>query len=235
MSKTVIAGSLLSADLSNLEKEFDKFVEWGLEVMHIDVMDGHFAPNLTFGPYVFKNLSGGIKIPVDIHLMVQKPMEYLERFADIFNVGEFISGRNWYGIHVEVYMEDGVLDCDTLKKDLVEISSKGFLTSVVINPDTGVDFLNELLKEGLVDKVLVMTVWPGFSGQEMISECLDKVSRVVKMVADSGVYISVDGGVNENTITLVHERGADFIVSGSYLMKSKDKEEFKKKLNLLQG
>jgi len=235
MSEVVIAGSLLSADLSNLEKEFDKFVEWGLEVMHVDVMDGHFAPNLTFGPGVFEKLSGKIRIPVDIHLMVEKPMDYLDRFADIFNVGGFVSGRNWYGIHLEVYMKDGFMDSDLLKKDLIEIASKGFLTTIVINPDTDIKFLESFLSEDLIDKVLVMTVWPGFSGQVMIEKCLDKVSQVVKMVANSGVYVSVDGGVNSDTIPKVHDSGADFIVSGSYLMKSSTKDEFEKKLNLLQG
>lgn len=228
LHKKIIAGSLLSADLSDLRGEFEKFSSWGLEVMHIDVMDGHFAPNLTFGPDVFKAVSGSVDVAVDIHMMVEKPMDYVERFADIFNVGDFGIGQNWYGIHVEVYFSDGgEIDIAQLKRDLVKISGYGFLTTVVVNPDTEVGFLDELLKEGLVDKVLVMTVWPGFSGQEMIESCLDTVKKVRRMVGDSGVYVSVDGGVNEKTLPRVIEAGADFVVSGSWLMKMNE-DDFKK-------
>ena len=230
----MVAGSLLSADLSDVRSEFEKYSKWGLKVMHIDVMDGHFAPNLTFGPDVFKGLPGKIDMPVDIHMMVEKPMDYVERFAEIFNVGEFEFGRNWYGVHVEIYMnKKGRVDMEKLRGDLVKISSLGFLTTVVINPDTSEKVLVPLLEEGLVDKVLVMTVWPGFSGQKMIGKCVAKVARVRKILGESGVLLSVDGGVNEETISAVRKAGADFVVSGSYLMNSSGREEFEGKLSKL--
>lgn len=235
MNEIVVAGSLLSADLSDVRAEFEKFTKWGLEVMHIDVMDGHFAPNLTFGPDVFKKLSGEVAIPVDIHMMVEKPMEYVERFAEIFNVGEFEVGRNWYGIHVELYMSEGELDLEGISADLIRISELGFQTTVVVNPDTSVDVLDSILEAGLVDKVLVMTVWPGFSGQDMIWDCLDKAKSLRKIIGDSGVYLSVDGGVNAETISMVHKSGADFIVSGSYLMRELGEIEFGEKLGVLEN
>lgn len=233
MKDVIVAGSLLSADLSDVSGEFEKFTDWGLEVMHIDVMDGHFAPNLTFGPDVFKSLKGKVKIPVDIHMMVEKPMEYVERFADIFNVGEFESGRNWYGIHVELYLDEGVLEVEKISGDLIRISELGFQTTIVVNPDTSVYVLDPLLEAGLVDKVLVMTVWPGFSGQEMIEECLKKIAELSEKLSDTGVFVSVDGGVNDGTISKVHEAGSDFIVSGSYLMGVLDKGEFDRRLDRL--
>jgi ribulose-phosphate 3-epimerase len=230
MSDVILAGSLLSADLSNVRGEFEKFTKWGLEVMHIDVMDGHFAPNLTFGPDVFKGVSGEVEMAVDIHMMVEKPMDYAQRFAEIFNVGEYESGRNWYGVHVEIYFsEDGVLNVEALKKDLIEISELGFLTTVVVNPETEVDFLDGFLAEGLVDKILVMTVWPGFSGQELIESCLDTVRRVRSMVGNSGVLVAVDGGVNESTFEVVVAAGADFVVSGSWLM-GMNKNDFMRRI-----
>lgn len=236
MSEVVVAGSLLSADLSDVGSEFEKYSKWGLKVMHIDVMDGHFAPNLTFGPDVFKGVSGNIDMPVDIHMMVEKPMDYVERFAEIFNVGEFEFGRNWYGVHIEIYMDKkGRVDMEKLRGDLVKISGLGFLTTVVINPDTSEKVLLPLLEEGLVDKVLVMTVWPGFSGQKMIGKCVAKVARVREILGESGVLLSVDGGVNEETISAVRNAGADFIVSGSYLMKVVDSQEFGRRLDVLKG
>lgn len=235
MSEVVVAGSLLSADLSDIGSEFGKYSKWGLKVVHIDVMDGHFAPNLTFGPDVFKGMSGNIDIPVDIHMMVEKPMDYVERFAEIFNVGEFEFGRNWYGVHIETYMDKkGRLDMEKLRGDLVKISGLGFLTTVVINPDTSEKVLVPLLEEGLVDKVLVMTVWPGFSGQKMIGKCVAKVARVREILGESGVLLSVDGGVNEETFSALRKAGADFIVSGSYLMKAVNAKEFGERLGILK-
>lgn len=228
MTDILVAASVLSADLSRVADEFDRLSGSGVDVLHIDVMDGHFAPNLTFGPPVFEGVASNV--PVDIHLMVERPMDYVKRFADIFNVGEFASGRNWIGIHVEVYHGD----METLKTDLVKCSELGFLTTVVVNPDTSVDFLESLLDEGLIDKVLVMTVWPGFSGQELIASCLDKVVEVKSMVGDSGVLVAVDGGINEKTIGVALEAGADFIVSGSYLV-GVEGDEFRRRFGVLKG
>lgn len=235
MNKDIlVAGSILSADLSSLKQEIVKFQNWGLPIFHIDVMDGNFVPNLTFGPVVFEGIKGCVDVPVDIHLMVENPMDYLDRFAEIFNVGDFEFGMNWYGIHLELYLdESGGLDKDRIVEDLSKISQKGFLTTLVLNPDTGLDYIQDLVELDVLDKVLVMTVWPGFSGQEMIVSCLEKAEKLVDMLEDTGVLVAVDGGVNDRTIELVKKKGVDFIVSGSYLMKAEKKEDFVSRLDSL--
>ena len=232
--RSIVAGSILSLDLSDLRQEILKFQGWGLDVFHIDVMDGHFVPNLTFGPPVFAGLKGEVKIPVDIHLMVLNPLEYLDQFAEIFNNGEFESGKNWFGIHIELYLDEkGVLDGERLGHDLQKIRMAGFLTTVVFNPDTDIelikDFMFSDMESCLVDKVLIMTVWPGFSGQEMIVKTLDKVKYCRDNFARLGCLVAVDGGVNDINIKQVLQSGADFVVSGSYLMAEKNKDSFKQK------
>jgi ribulose-phosphate 3-epimerase len=191
--------SILSADFSKLGSEIQAAERGGGSVIHVDIMDGHFVPNLTMGPPVVKSLRKITKLPLDCHLMIENPDDFVEEFA--------AAGANWITVHYET--------CQHLHRTLQHIAHHGMEPSVAINPATRVDFLVEILP--MVHHVLVMTVNPGFGGQQFIPFSLEKIRQAAALRAELGLNfrIEVDGGVAHDTIAKVVEAGADLLVAGS--------------------
>jgi ribulose-phosphate 3-epimerase len=196
--------SILSADFSKLALEVEAAERGGGSVIHIDIMDGHFVPNLTMGPPVVKSLRKVTSLPFDCHLMIENPDDFIAEFAE--------AGANWIGVHYEA--------CRHLHRSLELISQHGMEPAVVINPATRVDFLLDILP--MVHHVLVMSVNPGFGGQKFIDFSLDKIRRLVELRAelDLNFRIEVDGGVAHDTVASVVEAGADLLVAGSAVFAS---------------
>jgi ribulose-phosphate 3-epimerase len=196
--------SILSADFSKLALEIEAAERGGGSVIHIDIMDGHFVPNLTMGPPVVKSLSKVTSLPLDCHLMIENPDDFIAEFAE--------AGADWISVHYEA--------CRHLHRSLELIAQHGMKPAVVINPATRVDFLIEILP--MVHHVLVMSVNPGFGGQKFIPFSLDKIRQLVALRAelDLNFRIEVDGGVAHETIASVVEAGADLLVAGSAVFDS---------------
>jgi ribulose-phosphate 3-epimerase len=196
--------SILSADFSKLALEIEAAERGGGSAIHIDIMDGHFVPNLTMGPPVVKSLRKVTSLPLDCHLMIENPGDFIAEFAD--------AGADWISVHYEA--------CRHLHRTLELIAQHGMKPAVVINPATRVDFLIEILP--MVHHVLVMSVNPGFGGQKFIHFSLDKIRHLVKLRAelDLNFRIEVDGGVAHETIASVVEAGADLLVAGSAVFDS---------------
>ncbi len=191
--------SILSADFSKLGLEMQAAERGGGSAIHLDIMDGHFVPNLTIGPPVVKSLRNVTRLPLDCHLMIENPDDFIEPLA--------AAGANWVSVHYEV--------CRHLHRTLQLIAAHGMQPAVVINPATRVDFLIEILP--MVHHVLVMGVNPGFGGQEFIPFSLDKIRHLAELRSELGLNyrIEVDGGVAHDTIASVVEAGADLLVAGS--------------------
>lgn len=201
MGEIKISPSLLSVDIGNIERDVKK-LERAVDWFHVDVMDGHFVPNISFGVPVVKGVKKVTDIPLDVHLMIDNPSKYIEPFIN--------AGADIVTVHVEV--EDDILWC--LKK----IKEMGKLAGIALNPDTNPEKLVPYLD--YVDMVLQMTVFPGFGGQSMVTEAIKNISVIREMVGDK--MIQVDGGITiENVHTLTKE-GADVIVSGSGIFKYDD-------------
>jgi ribulose-phosphate 3-epimerase len=196
--------SILSADFSRLGEQVEAAELGGGSVIHIDIMDGHFVPNLTMGPPVVKSLRKVTNLPFDCHLMIEDPAEFIPEFAE--------AGANWISVHYEA--------CRHLHRTLELIAQHGMEPAVVINPATRVDVLIEILP--MVHHVLVMSVNPGFGGQKFIPFSLDKIRQLVELRGDLGLdfRIEVDGGVAHDTIGSVVEAGADLLVAGSAVFDS---------------
>ena len=201
--------SILSADFSRLGEQVEAAERGGGSVIHIDIMDGHFVPNLTMGPPVVKSLRKVTKLPFDCHLMIENPVDFIPEFAE--------AGANWISVHYEA--------CRHLHRTLEMIAQHEMEPAVVINPATRVDVLIEVLP--MVHHVLVMSVNPGFGGQKFIPFSLDKIRQLAEMREDLGLNfrIEVDGGVAHDTIGSVVEAGADLLVAGSAVFDSGDPEK----------
>jgi ribulose-phosphate 3-epimerase len=195
----LLAPSVLSADFSNLGSAVDQIVEKKGDWVHIDIMDGHFVPNLTIGPPVVKALRPRTSLPFDVHLMVTNPSDLIGDFID--------AGSDIITFHIEA--------CIHADRLIRELHKRGVKAGISIVPSTPVSALSEVLP--LVDLVLVMTVNPGFGGQVLLPHCLDKVRLLKKMKQESGFsyIVSVDGGVNTKTLNSVLDAGTDVVVSGS--------------------
>jgi len=199
MSKKFIAPSLLSSDFADLKTEIAKVTEAGAHLLHVDVMDGHFVPNLTIGMPVVKAIKGATKLLLDVHLMIDSPEKYIEEFAK--------AGSDYLTIHVESTLI--VKDC------LLQIRKLKMKPGITLRPKTKLDEIKPFL--ALVDLVLIMTVEPGFGGQSFMHDQLEKVSWL-KSYRDKNhlsYLIEIDGGVNEQTAQLCWEAGADVLVAGS--------------------
>lgn len=199
MSKKLIAPSLLSSDFADLKTEIAKVTEAGAHLLHVDVMDGHFVPNLTIGMPVVKAIKGATKLQLDVHLMIDNPEKYIEEFAK--------AGSDYLTIHVE--------STSTVKDCLLQIRKLKMKPGITLRPKTKLDEIRPFL--GLVDLVLIMTVEPGFGGQSFMHDQLEKVSWL-KSYRDKNhlsYLIEIDGGVNEQTAQLCWEAGADVLVAGS--------------------
>jgi ribulose-phosphate 3-epimerase len=196
-----IAPSILSADFARLAENANAAVRGGATVLHVDVMDGHFVPNITIGPVVVKSLRKAVDVPLDCHLMIENADEFIPAFAD--------AGANWISVHQEA--------CVHLNRTLELIRSLGMKPGVVINPATPVQTLGEVLD--IVDHVLVMSVNPGFGGQSFIRGSLEKVRKLATMRAARGVdfRIEIDGGIDLETIGGAARAGVELFVAGSHV------------------
>jgi ribulose-phosphate 3-epimerase len=191
--------SILSADFAHLADDVAAAERGGGTVIHVDVMDGHFVPNITLGPPVVKSLRKATSLPLDCHLMIENANEYIPAFAD--------AGANWIGVHYEA--------CPHLHRTIELIHNHGLNAGVVLNPATRVEVLLDILP--MLHHVLIMSVNPGFGGQKFIEFSLDKIRRLAQIRKDLGLRfrIEVDGGVAHDTIARVVQAGADLLVAGS--------------------
>ena len=199
MRKTMIAPSILSADFARLGEEITAVAKGGADVIHIDVMDGHFVPNITIGPLVVKAVRRITDLPLDVHLMIENADAYLEDFAK--------AGADWITVHVETGYH--------LHRTIHRIKELGKKAGAVLNPATPLTSLEEILPD--LDLVMLMTVNPGFGGQSFIESSLAKIRQLKKMIDDRGlrVGIEVDGGVSPKTIGAIAAAGANIFVAGS--------------------
>ena len=199
MRSLMIAPSILSADFTRLGDEIRAVEAAGADVIHVDVMDGHFVPNITIGPLVVRAVRAVTDLPVDVHLMIADPDRYLKDFID--------AGADWVTVHVEA--------CVHLHRTLACIKDMGRKAGTVLNPATSLTTLDYVLAE--VDLVMLMSVNPGFGGQSFIPSAIDKIRRLRQMLdaVNPGAGIEVDGGIGPTTIGAVAEAGANIFVAGS--------------------
>lgn len=197
MPELKIAPSLLSCDFANIEREVNAIEEAGADLLHIDVMDAHFVPNLTIGPPVVKAIKRVATKPLDCHLMMTDPQDYIEPFAK--------AGADYITIHVESHAP--------IRETLSKIRGHGVKPGLVVNPDTAINAVKEWIEE--IDMLLVMSVWPGFGGQKFIPRVLKTVRAAREFRPD--LDIEIDGGINAETIGQAREAGANVIVAGSYV------------------
>ncbi len=204
-----IAPSILSADFAKLGEDVIAAEKAGADLIHFDAMDGHFVPNITIGPLVAKSLQNVTKLPLDVHLMIENPDQYIKEFAD--------SGADIITVHEEATVH--------LHRTLQNIKECGVKAAVSLNPATPVSSIEVILPN--VDMVLLMSVNPGFGGQKFIPEVLTKITQLRKMIDEKGlnIEIEVDGGVTVDNVAEVHSAGADIVVMGSAFYNSENYEE----------
>jgi ribulose-phosphate 3-epimerase len=202
--KIEIAPSLLACDLGRLNEEIRAVENAGADVLHFDIMDGHFVPNLTFGFPLIEKVRQISKLPFDAHLMMNDADRYLEEFHRV--------GCNWLSVHVEA--------CPHLNRTVNRIKELGMKAGVAINPGTSLVALNAILSE--VDYVLLMSVNPGFAGQKFISGAFDRVRELKKKIGPRPVRIQIDGGIKETNIREAAEAGAEIMVLGTGIFSAKD-------------
>ena len=201
-----IAPSILSADFSKLAEEIQNVEEAGADLIHLDVMDGHFVPNLTFGPPLIASIRKVTRLPFDVHLMIEKPERSIQAFVD--------AGSDFITVHAEAEIH--------LNRTIAFIKEKGLKAGVSLNPATPLCLVDEIIKD--IDLLMIMSVNPGFGGQVFIQNILEKIKKARNLIDDKApnVLLEVDGGVKFENIRLLKEAGIDIFVAGSAIFKSKD-------------
>ena len=201
VSKILVAPSILAADFGHLAEETCRMETCGADWIHLDVMDGHFVPNLTIGPQVVAALRPVTKLPLDVHLMIEQPEKYISSFVQ--------AGADRVTVHAEA--------CPNLLAVVRQAKGLGVSVGVALRPQTGIDSLRSCLEE--IDLALLMTVNPGFGGQAFMPDVLPKIEALREIFPR---YIQVDGGINEKTGRATQSAGADVMVAGTYLFRAKD-------------
>ena len=207
MKKIIVAPSLLAADFSKLKDEIQEIEKCGAEYLHLDVMDGNFVPNISYGSPVISSIRPHSNLVFDVHLMVEEPDRFIKDFVD--------AGADIITVHVEATKH--------LYRTIQLIKSYGKKVGVALNPATPIETLKHIVKE--IDMILIMSVNPGFGGQAFIPEVLSKIEELRKLYPE--MDIEVDGGVNDKTVEAVKEAGANILVAGSYLFSGNYKEKIK--------
>ncbi len=210
----LLAPSILSADFWDLKTQIEAVIRGGADLIHFDVMDGHFVPNITVGPYVLECIKKRIEIPVDAHLMIENADKYIPEFIS--------AGADWISVHIENNYH--------IHRTIELIKKKGAKAGVVINPGTSLDLLKEIVH--YVDYVLLMSVNPGFGGQKFIERSIHRLRELVNLRDITGTYflIEIDGGIKEDNIGEVVRAGADVVVVGSGIFFADDIENQTRKL-----
>ncbi|MGF6947827.1 ribulose-phosphate 3-epimerase [Neobacillus sp. B4I6] len=203
-----IAPSILSADFAKLGNEIKEVEEGGADYIHVDVMDGHFVPNITIGPLIVEAIRPVTTLPLDVHLMIENPDQFIPVFAK--------AGADIISVHVEA--------CPHLHRTIQLIKHHGIKAGVVLNPATSVDQIMHILED--IDLILLMTVNPGFGGQEFIKSVLPKIEHISKMIEKRrlSIEIEVDGGINTDTARLCVQAGANVLVAGSAIYNQPDRK-----------
>ena len=217
MKKIQISPSILSADFSQLGNEIKRVEEGGADMIHVDVMDNHFVPNLTIGPPVIKSLRKHTKLPFDVHLMIDPVHKYIKNFAE--------AGSDIITIHPEA--------TKNLEESINHIKSFKKKVGVSLNPDTKIDVIKDVLSQ--IDLVLIMSVYPGFGGQKFMPEVIEKITNLKRIKDDLKLNfdIEVDGGVNFDNNQMIIEAGANILVSGTTIFKENN-GDVKKNIDLLK-
>ena len=208
----ILAPSILSCDYMNMAKDFAECKENGVKWLHVDIMDGHFVPNLSFGYSLVKSMRPVTDLVLDVHLMIDTPIKYAENFCK--------AGADYLTIHVEADTPENI------RKTLELIRSLGVKPGIVVKPKTPAEAIEEYLP--MVDMVLVMTVEPGFGGQKFMADMMPKVKKLRQMLdkVNPDCHLEVDGGVDLNTVVTCKENGADVFVAGSAYFGAADKKAF---------
>ena len=217
MKKIQISPSILAGDFSNLGSEIKRLEQGGADMIHVDVMDGHFVPNLTIGPPVIKSLRKYTNLPFDVHLMISPVHKYIKNFSD--------AGSDIITLHPEA--------TEDLKDSIDLIKSLGKKVGLSLNPDTPIEIIENYFEE--INLVLVMTVYPGFGGQKFISKILEKIKNLKKIKDEKKLKfdIEVDGGINFENNNMVINAGANILVSGTTIFKDNN-GDIKKNIQLLR-
>lgn len=210
MANIIVSPSILSADFANLERDIKLVERNGADWIHVDVMDGHFVPNITIGIPVVKSIKKVTTLPLDVHLMIENPEKYIEDFAN--------AGADILTFHYEAVKKENI------KLLITKIKNLGVKAGLSIKPKTQPEEIIEFLPDLDLDLVLVMTVEPGFGGQKFMADCAEKI-KVIKQHATQNLFIQVDGGINEETGKTCTEYGANSLVAGSYIYKAENIKE----------
>lgn len=212
MNKIIIAPSILTASFANLESTIKELEEAGADYLHLDIMDGSFVPQITFGSKIVSDIKKITSLPLDVHLMIVSPEKHIDDFAK--------AGADIISVHYEGNIH--------LHKLIMQIKSHNVKAGIVLNPHTRVDVIEPLIDD--IDNVLIMSVNPGFGGQKFITNSIKKIEDTKRLIGQREIIISVDGGINLNTCCDVIKAGANLLVAGSAIIDSKDKKETIKQL-----